>query len=281
MQTTALSIPITNTQSPPAGAAWLWGRAAALIAVLFTFIGSPARLIRSGGLTRSQSRGLNRMIAPIEALVRSLLMADAIAWLLGTEEGADMLRNARQDAANKARAASHSVASAMRTTAGEAPCTDDPDNVAPAESENVSATTDLTDAGIAAMLAPDRLRFRPWEIVRHGYDVTGAARAASTDRRRASARRLTAAILLARRIEALRLIIANPRPMMLALARELAAGSHGDLYVPSPRHWIDDRWTFGHGEIREARRASFTRYRFFQTLRARDAILALPPPAPG
>lgn len=147
---------------------------------------------------------------------------------------------------------------------------------APATSEDASAIPEFTDTDIAAMLAPDRLRFRPYDIVRHGYVVSGIAREPSTDAPPAPPRPPPA-----RRFGALCLIIANPCRMMLALARELAAGSHGEAYVHSLRHWSDGRWTFGHGEIRDAPRASLTRFRFFEALRAGNAILALPPPEPG
>lgn len=81
---------------------------------------------------------------------------------------------------------------------------------------------------------------------------------------------------LARRAEVLRQIIEDRSRIVEALVRELAS-----LYVPSPRNWIDARWSCGHSEIREARRASLTRFRYLDQTRQRDETLALPPPKPG
>jgi hypothetical protein len=87
------------------------------------------------------------------------------------------------------------------------------------------------------------------------------------------------AVLLARRIEVLRRIIADPRSAMLALAHDLATRQLAGLYVPSPRNWIDKRWVLGRGEIREARTRSFALFCDFEKLR--DGAHALPPPEPG
>ncbi len=267
MQTT----PSLPSDTPGANTAWLWTRAAALMAALLVFIGSPARLIRSPNTTRRKRRALNLLIAPIEALVRSLLMSEAIALLTGTEEGAEILRNGGRDAAGDTQqAAPARAASAPREAQQESPSTD--------ETTTPAASGEYTDADIAKILAPKRLYFQPYEIVRHGYVVSGVPRKpadpANPPRRRASPN-----TRLARRIEVLRLIIANPRPAILALARDLATRQLDDLYVPGPRHWIDERWVFGHGEIREARSISSRRFRDFG--KTRNAQHALPQPEPG
>lgn len=266
MQTT----PSLPSDTPGASTAWLWTRAAALMAALLVFIGSPARLIRSPTSTRRQRRALNRMIAPIEALVRSLLMSDAIAFLTGTEEGAEMLRTGRAEAGGDTQPATpaHAIAIACEGLR-EDPTTDD--------MASPAADGEATDADTAKMLAPKRLRFRPYEFVHPGYVVSGDKRKPA-DPAHPPRRRISPIVKLARRIAALRLIIANRRQAMLALARDLAARPLHDLYVPSPRNWIDERWVFGHGEIRDARRISSARFRDFE--KTRSAPQAPPQPEP-
>lgn len=110
MQTTA-SPRIHQRHVDPAA---LWERAARLVKSLFASIISPAHLIRAPEPTRREPRALQNMIAPIEALVRSLLMSEAVAWLLGTEAGAETLREARRNAQRKA--ARHTEAAPPKPT---------------------------------------------------------------------------------------------------------------------------------------------------------------------
>lgn len=266
----------------------LWERAARLVKSLFAGIISPAHLIRAPQATRREHRALENMIAPIEALVRSLLMSEAVAWLLGTEAGAETLRDARRNAQRKsARDAepappkpTHARAqSATRTSASEPPppC-DAPAPDAPAE----EAVPEITEAEIAAFLARKKLAFQPYENAHSGHIVTGRKRAPSDPAlHRRKRRRITRNMKLARRAEVLRQIIEDRSRMVEAIARDLAARELASLYVPSPRNWIDARWSCGHSEIREARRASFTRFRYLHQTRQRDDMLALPPPEPG
>lgn len=284
MQTTT-SPRIRQNHVDPAA---LWERAARLVKALFAGIISAAHLIRAPEPTRREHRALENMIAPIEALVRSLLMSEAVAWLIGTQAGAEVLRDARRDARRKAARdaepappkATHARAqSAARTSAVESPppC-DAPMPDAPAE----EAIPEITEAEIAAFLAREKLGFQPYENGRAGHIVAECKRApADPARRRRKRRRITRNMKLARRAEVLRLIIADRSRIVEALARDLAARELASLYVPSPRNWIDARWSCGRSEIREARRASFTRFRYLHQTRQRDEILTLPPPEPG
>lgn len=49
-----------------------------------------------------------------------------------------------------------------------------------------TAAGELTDADIAKIVAPNRLYFQPYEIVRHGYVVSGVPRTPAASRRSSS-----------------------------------------------------------------------------------------------
>lgn len=264
-------------QSPPTEPSRLWARAAALIATLIRIIGSPAMLLRDGETTRRERREIGFMIAPIEALVRSLLMSEAIAWLIGTDEGAEMLRNARRNAAQPApEPEPKRAASAARTSPPDDPPTDEND---PAETHTI-AGSQFTNAELAAYLAPAHLGLEAYDFIRSG-SVVRAARQAATGASRRDIRRPPPNLKLARRIETLRRIIADPRAAMLALARDLATRDLGLLYVPSPSNWIDERWPDSRGDVYKARRISWTHFLYLEQTRDRIDTLALPPPQPG
>jgi hypothetical protein len=259
-------------------------RAASLLASLVAFLGTPADLIRDGDTTRRERREIGVMIAPIEALVRSLLFSAAIAWLVCTSEGAAMLREARRNAASPApqperKPARTRAASAKHTSVSHDPYTDEVENPAPA-ADAASASSSPSDADIAAWLAPASLRFQPCEVMRSCI-VAEKPAAAPAAPRRITRRRPPPNLTLARRIEVLRHIMADPRAAILALARDLATRDLGSLYVPTPRNWLDDLWSSACAAIRLARRISFTRFCFFERHRDRIDMLALPPPEPG
>ena len=279
MQTT----PSLSADPPRAQPAWLWARAASLLASLISLVGSPADLIRDCDITRRERREIGSMIALIEALVRSLLFSAAIAWLVCTSEGADTLREARRNAARPAPQPERKVvrkrtASATHTSASCDPHTEEMQSPAPAE-DGASVSGSLSDAAIAAWLAPATLRFEPCEVKRSGI-ITDKRTAAPVSAHHII-RRPPPNLKLARRIEALRHIIADPRAAVLALAHDLATRQLDLLYVPSPRNWLDALWSSACAAIRQARRISFTRFCFFESHRERIDTLALPPPEPG
>jgi len=274
--------------SPHAEPSRLWARAAQLIASLISFIGPPAGLLRMRDTTPRDRREIGFMLAPIEALVRSLLLADAIAWLTGTDEGAEMLQEAAREARRSGppQQPARRAAASARTVPQDDPFTDEkaaaPEPAAAPEDARENAPGDaLSDADIARLLAPSHLRFALHEPTQWGREPPPPRRAAAARSSRRARRRPPANLALARRYEALRRIIADPHAAMLVLARDLARRELGMLYVPTPRNWIDERWGCGRSDIYRARRVSFTRFCFFEAHRKRIRTLALPPPEPG
>jgi hypothetical protein len=267
----------TTAHAPHCQPSRLWARAAELIGSLIRIIGSPAILLRNGETTRKERREIGFMIAPIEALVRSLLMSEAIAWLIGTDEGAEMLRNARRAPAQPApEPEPKRAASAARTSPPDDPPTDESD---PAEI-HVIAGSRFTNAELKAYLAPAHLGLEVYDIIRSGR-VLSTARPAATGSPRRDIRRPPPNLTLARRIETLRRIIADPRSAILIVARDLATRNLDFLYVPSPRNWIDERWPDGRGDVYAARHISWTRFLYLEQTRNRIDTLALPKPEPG
>jgi hypothetical protein len=292
MQTTSA----LRVESPPAGTAMLWARAAQLVDSLVAFLGPASALLTATNVTSRERREIGLMLAPAEALVRSLLMSDAIAWLKGTDEGETMLREAAH-AARLAQCEPQPSSHAAATHASPQACVhpDDPDippEIAP-ESEQAceqeTAPTEAADAACAAisdseaasLLAPEHLAFAlqepcEWNRARRPSRNAPARPRRTTRRRR---KRPHPNLALARRYEALCRVCGDPQAARLALARDLATSDLGNLYVPSPRNWIDERWQRGREEVRHARAISFVEFCAF--VKARSIPQALPPPDPG
>lgn len=251
-----------------ADAAHLWARVAALLAALIARVASPAQIIGAPCLTPQDRRLLDRLIAPIEALIRLLLMSDAIAWLLTTEEGAAELARAQQPPPS--------------ATPSPLPCArEQRETSMPAETARPPSEPPGED-GIARLLAPAHLRFRLYDT--WGRTICVCEQPPPPRREHAAPRRRRfrcAATRLARRIEAVRLILVNPRPAMLALARDLARIPLHGVYVPSVRNMIDRRWLHGRLDNHAARLLARARFLFLDATRDRLAIRALPPPEPG
>jgi hypothetical protein len=289
MQTTSA----LRVESPPADTAMLWARAAQLVDSLVAFLGPASALLTATNVTSRERREIGLMLAPAEALVRSLLMSDAIAWLKGTDEGETMLREAAH-AARLAQGEQQPSSHAAATQASPQACVhpDDPDispEIAP-ESEQACgqetapanpADAVISDAEAAKLLAPEHLHFalqEPCEWNRARRPPRNApARPRRTTRRRR--KRPPPNLALARRYEALCRVCGDPQAARLALARDLATRDLGNLYVPSPRNWIDERWQRGREDVRRARAISFTEFCAF--VKARSIPPALPPPDPG
>jgi hypothetical protein len=250
----------------------LWARAAAMLGALLGFVGSPAGLLRERDTPRQERREIGIMLAPVEAMVRSLLMSAAIAWLTTTDEGEDMLRDAERETRR-----AESQPPPRRAARQEDACTDE----APATPDPIREDL-LTDADAQALLAPRHCKFalqEPCEWNRQRKPTRRHARAVRSRRR--ARRKPPRNLALARRYEALCNALADPHAAMLAMAHDLARRNLDALYVPTPRNWIDKRWGRARADIREARRASSSRFQWYQAYRDRTRILALPPPQPG
>lgn len=264
--------------SPPhQDATSLWMRAVAMLGSLLGFVGSPAGLLRERDTSRRERREIGIMLAPVEAMVRSLLMSAAIVWLTTTDEGEAMLREAAREAR---RAECQPPPRRAAVSSCAAPQEDARADEALAAPEAVPEST-LTDADVQSLLAPQHCRFKlqePCEWNRQRRPARRHARAAHARRAR---RKPPRNLALARRYEALCNAMADPDAAMLAMAHDLARRNLDMLYVPTPRNWIDAAWGRAHADIRLARRASCTRFRWYQAYRNRTRLLALPPPEPG
>jgi hypothetical protein len=255
-------------------------RAAAMLGSLLGFVGPPAGLLRERDTPPRERREIAVMLAPVEAMVRSLLMSAAITWLTTTDEGEDMLREAAREARRAEcqppprRAAVSSCAAPLEDTPADETC---------AAPEVIPEST-LTDADVESLLAPQRCRFElqePCEWNRKRRPARRHARATRARRARRVRQKPPRNLALARRYAALCNAMADPDAAMLAMAHDLARRNLDALYVPSPRNWIDENWGRAHADIRLARRASCTRFRWYQAYRDRTRLLALPPPEPG
>ena len=251
----------------------LWARARQRIDQLLSFLGSPAHFARIATLARPERREMNIMIAPLEYLVRALLMAEAIAWLVCTEEGAALMRaaaEARDPSAPQPRA---TTAASMVTPAASPPPS--PTNDSPAEQ-----APDPADA-IARALDPKRLAFRLADRLTGPVEAMRAPPRQASPAPHARAFKLNDRIRYARRLESLRLILANPEPLILIFARHLAARVFPAIDVASPHRQMPPAIATQSREIILARALSYARMRFFHQHRQRIFTRALPPPQPG
>lgn len=272
------------TFAPHADPYGLWARAARLIASLLDFIGPPAEILRARDTTRRERRNIGFMLAPIEALVRSVLMSAAIVWLTTTDEGEEVLRQAARDARRPEPSPpqpSRRAAAPARAAQQDDACTEEISATAETAPEDAPEDA-LSDSEIALLLAQDRLRFGLHEPTCWGRpDPPPRRAAAARSSRRVRRRKPPRNLALACRYEALRRIFDDPQAAMRELACDIARRDLVMLYVPSPRNWIDERWGAGQAEVRLARRASFTRFCWYEAHRKRIRTLALPPPEPG
>ena len=213
----------------------LWARARQRIEQLMDFLGSPARFARIATLAVRERREMNIMIAPLEYLVRALLMAEAIAMLVCTEEGAALMRAAAEARDSPAPQPRATMAASIATHAA---------SPAPAPAHG-------NTPGAGARRRPRRdHRPRPRSETPRLPPRRRADRACSTSQSRAApqppaatpraptdkppASKPNDGIRYARRLESLRLIIANPNPMILILARHLAGRVFPAIEIASP-----------------------------------------------
>lgn len=250
----------------------LWVRARQRIEQLMDFLGSPMRFARIATLDWRERREMNIMIAPLEYLVRALLMAEAIAWLVCTEEGAALMR-----AANEARDA---PAPQPRATTAASSVTHAASPPPPATETPLAQAPDPADA-IARALDPKRLAFRLADRLTDPVEKVEPAPRPASATQRAPASKSNDGIRYARRLESLRLILANPEPLILIFARHLAARVFPAIEVASPHKQMPPAIAAQGREIILARALSYARMLFFHQHRQRIFTRALPPPQPG
>lgn len=215
----------------------LWERAQALFAAMLATIGSIARLAARPALRRAERRALLIRLKPVEAIVRVLLIIEAVTWLLMTPSGQKRLRAARPCAIpqppapppsppSRARAAFlAAMQAAFQTIACLRPRIDPRAAAGRAAQADTPLRTRFpvlhwTDDKVIRE-APER-RSGPWIDIldaacpapaAHGPAHGGAAGGADRPPNR----------VLARRIEALSRVLANPQPAIRRLAARLAS----------------------------------------------------------
>jgi len=257
----------------------LWRSARERIRSLIAFLGSPAQFARIARLSRMERRDVGRMIAPLEHLVRALLMADAIAWLVGTEEGAALMREA---ATTRDAPDTHEQPTPSRPRPVHA--ASKAEHASPADRS--AATSDASpDEIIARALDPERLAFRLADPLPQPKQTTASTRHhAHVERAKPdapSATRSNDGLRAACRLEALALVIANPMPMILVLARHLAQRILPPLEIASPHKPMPLHIARDGRDLILARALGFARSLFFHEHRRRIFTYALPAPDPG
>lgn len=272
----------------------LWERARALFAVVIAAIGSVRDLAQRDELRRKERRNLLARLKPVEAIVRALLVTEAITWLLMTPAGRALMRGAKpcaiptppqppapQQKLSPARAAfAGAMRAAMQTIAELRPRID------PRITEREEQQR--RDAFLAGETPPEpepRGRFSvlrwnhhrplvddappPVPLRGHGLVVdlwdderVFAPHAADT---RDDEDDSAPAAALARRIAALERVLESPALAIRRLAARLAALPPGVLAAPYEQHRAASLWWHGRPEyfnaIAHARQAhrAFTR----------------------
>ncbi len=216
----------------------LWERAR----VLF------ARLIERGRaprLGREQRREILDWLHPVEGLVRTVLVAKAITWLMMTPQGRALMRPAPKASAT------------LRCQPPGATCIA---RSARAAAAARARSFRLLSSRPFASLSPAGAGDHTTET------RTGIAPGSGAD---ANARQVARAIAIARRIEVLSRAIEKPAPLIHRLARTIAAfpGIVLGYVLPDAREL--DRWRHGYPEFIDAR------------MHFRRARASLAPPDPG
>lgn len=270
----------------------LWERARALFARLVEVAGAPNQL-RARRLGRDQRRDILDWLHPVESLVRNVLVAKAITFLLMTPQGRALMRPAPKASASlrhqpegTTRIVSiphpgwHTIAQPYRPPPPPPPPPPARDPAAP-----LRACFRVLDSAALAHLSPARSSkphrsFKGMVSFLGGDDAfavrvsprpdeTRPAAGAVDAGARLEARRAARALSLARRIEALSRAIEKPEPLVRRLARAIAANPDLVLAFLSPASGELGRWRHGYPEYMDAR----THFR-----RARASLA---PPEPG
>lgn len=271
----------------------LWERARALFAAMLGAIGSIARLAARQALRRAERRALLIRLKPVEAIVRALLVIEAITWLLMTPGGQKLLRTARPCAIPKdpepppppqspARAA---FAAAMQAALQTIACLRPRIDPRVAEREERQRREALAAARAAQAEAPMRTRFPVlhWtgdKVIREApertsgpwVDVLDEACPSREDALHASSGNDDApCAALARRIEALSRVLANPQPAIRRLAARLASLPPQLIAKPYARAREASLWHHGRPEYFNAISLAQSAHRAF--LRAHPRLL--------
>jgi len=284
------SWPPTNHPVPT-----LWERAQALFAVMLATIGSIAELAARHALRRKERRELLIRLKPVEAIVRTLLLIEAVTYLLMTPSGQKLLRTAKPcripeppapppPPQSPARTAfTPAMQAALQTIACLRPRID-PRIAAREERERREA---LAAALAAQAETPARTRFSvlrwtsdkvipeapertsgPWvDVLDEAYpwrdDTPDGASAADGESAPCAA--------LARRIEALARILADPMPAIRRLAARLAGLPPEVIARPYARAREASLWHHGRPEYFNAIALAQGAHRAF--LRAHPRLL--------
>lgn len=255
----------------------LWDRVRTLFAVVIAAIGSVRDLATRDALARKERRDLLARLKPVEAIVRVLLVTEAITWLLMTPAGRALMRAAKPCAIpapptpptpppklSPARAAFASAMRAAMQTIADLRPREDP-RIAEREAQQ---RRDAFLAGEIPSAAEPRGRFSVlrwshdpppvddtppsaphrghglvidlWDDDRPFAANAAAARDGEDDAAPAAA--------LARRIAALQHIIENPEPAIRRLAARIASLPRDVLAAPYERHRAASLWWHGRPE---------------------------------
>lgn len=237
----------------------LWERARTLFDATVSTVGSAFALAYRQSFRRNERRELLIRLAPIEKLVRTLLVIEAITWLLMTPEGLRMRRAARACTIPTARPQS---SSRSPDAASIVPHTEAVKERARADAASEFSAVDPPEwqcrFGILHW-APDALDTRDWvrprEAAKAGVrarpwvcllDDPLPQRPAPPSINVEDDDDLTGpALTLARRLEALRRVIETPEPSIRRLAARLA--SIPREYFPLPPLARTDAALWWHG----------------------------------
>jgi hypothetical protein len=272
-----------RSSAPAHDAATLWDRAKDLFTTVLTFIASTTATFARRILSAHERRELLACLKPVEKLIRLVMLARAANWLVTDPEGQRLRATATPE-----------LAPAPRRAA------------LPSRLINLGATLahchTRIDPRVEERLARERAaidHFDPdtwscsFNVLRNpwrDFDETPAAKPApmtrsvwvmflddpnAAPRKTSTPGRTEAAstLALARRIEALARILANPAPAIRRLARRLAGLSRGEIADPYIPVFRLRRWRHGAPEAREA---------ILMLATSVDALNAsIPPPDPG
>jgi hypothetical protein len=279
----------------------LWERAKAMFAVMLGKVGSAMQLAHRQTYAREQRRNLLLFLEPVEKLVRTLLCIEAITLLLMTPQGTKIRHTTPQRVPDpppqvgksKPRPEASRIHAAMMTIAAHHPRID-PRVTERELRERLAAlearrTHDLFDPpplnghlNVIRWVHDPQTRIAPpvlpkglvlddhtLDAMRVSVDPPGAA---PDD---ADGTFYGPMLAIARRIDALERVLANPLPAIRRLARRIASIPRAHLEAPWPQRWRATRWLQGCPEFYNAcilAKPAFA---------ALDRAYAMPPHDPG
>lgn len=207
----------------PRDAPTLWERAHAFYLRLVCFLESSGEIAMQAITGRTYRAQVTALLTPIEKLVRSLLLIDAIAWLLMTPEGGKVMDGAGDAAPRRA------MARRRPPPAHTAPSTDD---------KRISGRPFL-------LLEPIRL----YDYSAMPSQTVAAPRTPGHPTAEPGA---VCSLRLARRIDALYRTLVNPERAMRRLARLIASTRPQSILVGDLRFEVRLDWMQGYEECLNA-----------------------------